>query len=112
MILEDETDTSSMRRYADEIGSVEHDSSGVRDLQASNDAKQGRLPAAARAENRYDLAVADGERRFVERGCAVEANADCLRAKHPQNQLPRRARTCSTASTETIVTAMSTTASA
>ncbi len=112
VVLEDEADAAPVRRNAVEVLAVEHDPARVRKLKAGDDSQQRRLAGAARTEHRDDLACRHVERRAVQRHLALEPNRDVLDPKHAQNHPPRCTRTRSTRSTETIVTAMSTTASA
>src|SRR5205823_13434274 len=68
----------AVRGHARYVVALEQDPPGVRLLEARDHAQARRLAAAARAEQREELALADRERDVVHRGNLAEAFTDAL----------------------------------
>ena len=109
--LEHEPDPAPVRRYGREIRPGEEHAPGVRPLKARDHAQERALPGAARPEHRDHLALGDIEPHPVERGGLAEAHRHVFDPEH-QSHPVRLARMRSTRSTETVTTAIRTTASA
>ena len=75
VVLEDEADVAPLRREPGRVLAREQDLAGVGALEAGDDAQQGRLAGAARAEHGRERAVGDLERDVVEGGEGAEALA-------------------------------------
>src|SRR5262249_43042845 len=67
VVLEDEADAALLRRHVGDVDALETDSTGVGTLEPGDDAEQGRLAAAARAEQGRKRARFDLDRDVVER---------------------------------------------
>ena len=78
VLLEDHVHGASVRQHVRDVVAVQQHAAGVGALEARDHAERRRLPAAAGAEQREELAVADLERDVVDGGVAAEALADAL----------------------------------
>ena len=75
-MLEHEADVAPLRRQVGGVGALDRDLALVGVVEAGDDAQQGGLAAAARAEQGGELAGGDADGHVVERDEVAEALAD------------------------------------
>src|SRR5262249_44817077 len=88
-----EHDADLVGRGARHRGAVDHDAAGRGRNQASQDLQQRRFPAAARAHQSDELALAHRERHAGERGHRLRATTISLANAVDRNQFARAHRT-------------------
>ena len=76
VLLEHHRDVAAMRRDGVQQRAAQADGAGIRGLEPGDHVQQGRLAAAAGAEQGHDLPVADGQVAAVDGGDAAEIAAD------------------------------------
>ncbi|GCC48793.1 hypothetical protein chiPu_0033139, partial [Chiloscyllium punctatum] len=98
VVLEHHVDGALVRQHLGDVAAAEQDAALIRRLEAGEHAQQRGLAAAARPEQREELAGADVERELVDRAEIPERLGDALdpQQRHVRDgrfrQRPRRLR--------------------